>query len=140
MKFYRGSAGAARTYVEAGRSRVDDYYLAEGAGVASRYVAEASIEAPVEALVPVAGEEGIRQEHGREHGQEHGLVTVRQAGMLDGDAYERWVGGCDATLVPRRAGCGPMSMRCGSSRSWSTDLRPGHWQQHCIRPLRRRTT
>ena len=95
VKFYRGSAGAARTYVEAGRSRVDDYYLAEGDGVASRYVAEAPAEAPVEALVPVAGEEGIRQEHGREHGQEHGLVTVRQAGMLDGDGYERWVGGCD---------------------------------------------
>ena len=42
VKFYRGSAGAARSYVEADRSRVDDYYLAEGTGVASLYVAEAS--------------------------------------------------------------------------------------------------
>ena len=32
VKFYRGSAGAARSYVEADRSRADDYYLAEGTG------------------------------------------------------------------------------------------------------------
>lgn len=38
MKFYRGSPGAARTYVEQDRSRADDYYLAEGSGVATRYV------------------------------------------------------------------------------------------------------
>ena len=42
VKFYRGSAAAARSYVEADRSRVDDYYLAEGTGVAERYVAERS--------------------------------------------------------------------------------------------------
>ena len=34
MKFYRGAAPAARAYVEADRSRADDYYLAEGSGVA----------------------------------------------------------------------------------------------------------
>ena len=39
VKFYRGSAAAARSYVEADRSRVDDYYLAEGTGLATRYVA-----------------------------------------------------------------------------------------------------
>lgn len=39
MKMYRGSAAAARSYVEADRSRVDDYYLAEGTGLADRYVA-----------------------------------------------------------------------------------------------------
>jgi exodeoxyribonuclease V alpha subunit len=39
VKFYRGSAAAARSYVEADRSRADDYYLAEGTGVAERYVA-----------------------------------------------------------------------------------------------------
>lgn len=42
MKFYRGSATAARAYVEADHSRADDYYLTEGAGVATRYVAEVS--------------------------------------------------------------------------------------------------
>jgi hypothetical protein len=35
MNFYRGSPGAARTYVEQDRSRADDYYLAEGSGVAT---------------------------------------------------------------------------------------------------------
>lgn len=43
VKFYRGSASAARSYVEADRSRVDDYYLAEGTGVAERYVAATSL-------------------------------------------------------------------------------------------------
>ena len=41
MKVYRGSASAARTYVEADRSRADGYYLAEGTGLATRYVASA---------------------------------------------------------------------------------------------------
>lgn len=39
VKVYRGSPGAARNYVEAGRARVDDYYLAEGTGLAERLVA-----------------------------------------------------------------------------------------------------
>jgi len=39
MKFYRGSAAAARAYVEQDRSRADDYYLTEGSGVAVRYTA-----------------------------------------------------------------------------------------------------
>ena len=39
VKFYRGAAGAARAYVERDRSRADDYYLAEGSGVATRLVA-----------------------------------------------------------------------------------------------------
>ena len=38
MKVYRGAA-AARHYIEADRSRADDYYLAEGSGVAMRNVA-----------------------------------------------------------------------------------------------------
>jgi thymidine kinase len=39
LKVYRGSPAAARNYVEADRGRVDDYYLAEGTGVAQRYLA-----------------------------------------------------------------------------------------------------
>lgn len=39
LKMYRGSATAARTYVEADRSRADDYYLAEGSGLAQRIAA-----------------------------------------------------------------------------------------------------
>ncbi|HET7386117.1 MAG TPA: MobF family relaxase [Nocardioidaceae bacterium] len=37
MKVYRGAASAARAYVEADRSRVDDYYLAGGTGLARRF-------------------------------------------------------------------------------------------------------
>jgi exodeoxyribonuclease V alpha subunit len=79
VKFYRGSASAARTYVEADRSRVDDYYLAEGTGVATRYVAT---------VLPAAG--------GR------GMSAAQDGGTLDGDAYERWVAGYDVeTGEPR---------------------------------------
>jgi exodeoxyribonuclease V alpha subunit len=39
LKVYRGSPTAARSYVEADRGRADDYYLAEGTGVAQRYLA-----------------------------------------------------------------------------------------------------
>ncbi|CUR54628.1 ATP-dependent exoDNAse (Exonuclease V) alpha subunit-helicase superfamily I member-like protein [metagenome] len=39
MKVYRGAAAAARAYVEADHSRADDYYLTEGSGLATRYVA-----------------------------------------------------------------------------------------------------
>jgi conjugative relaxase-like TrwC/TraI family protein len=45
LKVYRGSPAAARSYVEADRGRADDYYLAEGTGVAQRY--DASPEAGV---------------------------------------------------------------------------------------------
>ena len=76
VKFYRGSAGAARSYVEADRSRVDDYYLAEGTGLAERYVATPTSE-------------GVRPGG---YGQEG---VVRAAGMMDGPAYERWVAGYD---------------------------------------------
>ena len=39
VKFYRGAARAARAYVEADHSRADDYYLAEGSGLAQRLAA-----------------------------------------------------------------------------------------------------
>ena len=81
VKFYRGSASAARSYVEADHSRVDDYYLAEGTGVAERYVATAS---------PELGGRGVS--------------AVQDGGTLDGDAYERWVAGYD---VADRRGQGP---------------------------------
>ncbi len=73
VKFYRGSASAARAYVEADRSRVDDYYLAEGTGLADRYVAGP----------------------GDELDGEQGSGFVRPVGSMDGPAYERWVAGYD---------------------------------------------
>ena len=39
VKVYRGAVAAARHYVEADHARVDDYYLAEGTGLAERFVA-----------------------------------------------------------------------------------------------------
>src|SRR6476469_1649978 len=54
MKTYRGSAAAARHYVEADRGRADDYYLAEGTGVVERYVA--SPGAGVGRMEPVPGD------------------------------------------------------------------------------------
>src|SRR4051812_47273597 len=39
MKVYAGSPAAARAYLEADHGRADDYYLAEGTGIARRYAA-----------------------------------------------------------------------------------------------------
>lgn len=69
MKVYRGAAAAARHYVEADRSRADDYYLAEGSGVAMRFV---------------AGFDELNQQ-----------VRLERRVDMDGEAYERWVGGYD---------------------------------------------
>ena len=42
VKFYHGAARAAGAYVERDRSRADDYYLAEGTGVAAGLTASAA--------------------------------------------------------------------------------------------------
>ncbi|OIJ28034.1 AAA family ATPase [Nocardioides luteus] len=68
VKFYRGAAAAARAYVEADHSRADDYYLAEGSGVAARYVVNVD---------------------------EHDEPAVIAAGNMDGETYKRWVAGYD---------------------------------------------
>src|SRR5215212_7950865 len=41
MKVYAGAPAAARAYLEADRGRADDYYLAEGTGLARRFTATA---------------------------------------------------------------------------------------------------
>ncbi len=38
VKVYRGTAAAARNYLDADRSRADDYYLTEGTGIARRFM------------------------------------------------------------------------------------------------------
>jgi exodeoxyribonuclease V alpha subunit len=53
MKVYAGSPAAARAYLEADRGRADDYYLAEGTGLARRFTATAG---RVEELAPLTGE------------------------------------------------------------------------------------
>jgi len=54
MKTYRGSPAAARHYVEADRGRADDYYLAEGTGIAEHYAA--SPATGVRRLAPLTGD------------------------------------------------------------------------------------
>jgi exodeoxyribonuclease V alpha subunit len=45
IKFYKGNPAGARAYLEADHSRADDYYLAEGSGVAERYVVDGTVRA-----------------------------------------------------------------------------------------------
>jgi exodeoxyribonuclease V alpha subunit len=54
MNTYCGSPPAARHYVEADRARADDYYLAEGTGIAQRY--SASPGAAVRELASLTGD------------------------------------------------------------------------------------
>ena len=54
MKVYRGAPAAARNYLEADRSRADDYYLAEGTGVARRFTAGS--DGPVRELAALNGD------------------------------------------------------------------------------------
>ena len=81
MKTYRGSAGCCAELCGGGSVRADDYYLAEGTGVAERYVAS-----------PDAG------------------VGTRGARLapLSGDAYEAWVAGVDPDTGVRE---GPAAAR-----------------------------
>src|SRR5215213_8733938 len=53
MKVYAGAPAAARAYLEADRGRADDYYLAEGTGLARCFTATAG---RVEELAPLTGE------------------------------------------------------------------------------------
>src|SRR3954452_3594954 len=53
LKVYTGAPAAARCYVEADRGRADDYYLAEGTGVARRYTAT---DDRVTELAPLTGD------------------------------------------------------------------------------------
>ena len=69
VKFYRGSAAAARSYVEADHSRADDYYLAEGSGLAEHHVVVVSDSS----------------------------VVLGRRPDLDGPTYERWAAGYDVT-------------------------------------------
>jgi exodeoxyribonuclease V alpha subunit len=84
VKVYRGTAAAARNYVEADRSRADDYYLVEGMGVARRYAA--GPDRPVVELASLTGDgyeawvAGLDPETGQPRG---GCVpTRRRCGSL----------------------------------------------------------
>src|SRR3954447_8066353 len=53
VKVYAGPAAAARAYLEVDRGRADDYYLAEGTGLARRFVAP---DGRVQELAALTGE------------------------------------------------------------------------------------
>ncbi|WP_442901998.1 MobF family relaxase [Geodermatophilus sp. FMUSA9-8] len=53
IKVYAGSPAAARCYLDADRGRADDYYLAEGIGLARRYAT--GPDSRVQELAPLAG-------------------------------------------------------------------------------------
>jgi len=69
VKFYSGAPKAARQYVQRDCARYDDYYLAEGLGIAMRFVAEAT--------------GGDSERH----------VDVEKKADMDGETYEGWVAG-----------------------------------------------
>jgi exodeoxyribonuclease V alpha subunit len=54
MKVYAGAPAAARHYLAADRGRADDYYLADGTGIARRFTA--GPDGPVVELAPLTGE------------------------------------------------------------------------------------
>jgi exodeoxyribonuclease V alpha subunit len=84
VKIYRGSPAAARAYVEADRSRADDYYLAEGTGLASRLVATGE---GVVGLAPMDGPAyerwvaGYTVDLGRDAGRPKGRLRSDDAGV-----------------------------------------------------------
>ena len=73
MKVYRGSAAAARNYLDVDRSRADDYYLTEGTGVARRFVA--GPDGPAVELAALTGDayerwvDGIDPDNGERRGR-----------------------------------------------------------------------
>ncbi len=109
VKVYRGTAAAARNYVEADRSRADDYYLAEGTGIASRFTAGAGrgaaielesltgdrYEAWVAGLDPDSGEPRGRLRHRRARG------AVRRGRRERTQVVEHSRPNCTRTLLPR---------------------------------------
>src|SRR4051795_2705885 len=81
MKVYAGAPSAARNYVEADRSRADDYYLTEGTGIARRFTAA---DGRVEELAPLTGDvyeswvAGREPDTGQPRGQlRHDVHAVR---------------------------------------------------------------
>ncbi|MCZ2807553.1 relaxase domain-containing protein [Modestobacter sp. VKM Ac-2983] len=63
IKVYAGPPAAARAYLEADRGRADDYYLAEGTGLARRFTATAG---RLEELLPLTGDGYERWVAGRD--------------------------------------------------------------------------
>ena len=115
VKFYRGSAAAARNYVEADRSRVDDYYLAEGTGIATRYVAGI-------AATPDRGDRGERsQERGRNAGRRWSATGGRWTGTATsgGSAATTTTGAAKGRLRTDEHGLRFVEVVVNGPKTWS---------------------
>src|SRR4051812_44820628 len=79
MKVYAGTPAAARSYLEADRSRADDYYLTEGSGLARRYTASGG---RVQELTPLARDTYEAWVAGRDpdSGEPRGAAAHRRPG------------------------------------------------------------
>lgn len=113
VKFYRGTAAAARSYVEAGRSRVDDDYLAEGTGIAARVVATSTVA-----------------DGGR------GIPLVLDGGAMDGDTYERWVAGYDVETCAAKGRLRTDDHGLRFVEVVVNGPKSGRWPRPCTRKLR----
>ena len=78
MKVYAGAPSAARNYVECDRGRPDDYYLAQGTGIARRFTAT---DGRVAELAPLNGEDYEAWVAGRDP------ATGEPRGVLRSDAH-----------------------------------------------------
>jgi integrase len=58
MEVYAGAPTAARRYLEAGRGRADDHYLAQGTGMARRFAAEQAARYPAPQPAELVSERG----------------------------------------------------------------------------------
>ncbi len=112
MKIYRGAAATARQYVEADRSRADDYYLAEGSGVAMHFAATP---------------DGVERRADMDGGTYERWVAGYDVGF-------------DKLNQRRRGYCGRTTRASGSSRSPSRGRRPGHSGPRCTPRSPRHTT
>ncbi len=114
LKIYRGSAAAARCYVEADRSRADDYYLTEGSGLAELYSASReSVGRRARPPPGVARRERLRTVGGRarrRHRRSQGPAAHRRARC----PLRRGGGERPEDLVDRRRG--PPGARGGVRR------------------------
>jgi exodeoxyribonuclease V alpha subunit len=97
IKVYTGAPARAWRYVEAGRPRADEYYLAEGTGIARRYTATAG---RVVERVPMTG-------------------RTYEAWVAGLDP--------DTGVARGRLRSDERAVRCGSSRWWSTAPSRGPW-------------
>ncbi|WP_166389141.1 hypothetical protein [Nocardioides ochotonae] len=108
MKFYRGAPKAARTYLERDCARYDDYYLAEGDGIAIRLVAQ-----PTESGAAVE----TKQEMDGDTYEQSPLAIIRSSGRVSVGMLRAWgVSDTDARRATRDLVTRGVAVRTGGKR------------------------